>query len=119
VELLVGGERLTVPVASAGTVPGGRVRLLVRPEWGRLDGPLPGRVTAVRYRGADTDYRLETQVGAVEVRERGAPRAAVGAAVGWAIDRGWLLARPSVETSVEERAPIPASAPDPSAPVAR
>jgi ABC-type Fe3+/spermidine/putrescine transport system ATPase subunit len=91
VEVSTADRTLTVPIAAAGAVHSGPCRLLMRPEWGALGGPLPGRVTAVRYRGADTDYRLETPVGTVEVRERGAPRAAVGSPTGWTLTRGWLL----------------------------
>jgi iron(III) transport system ATP-binding protein len=91
VEVSTADGTLTVPIAAAGAMHSGPCRLLMRPEWGELGGPLPGRVTAVRYRGADTDYRLETPVGTVEVRERGAPRAAVGSRTGWTLTRGWLL----------------------------
>jgi ABC-type Fe3+/spermidine/putrescine transport system ATPase subunit len=109
ITLAVVGEEVTV--AAEGAEPGqvGVVRVLVRPEWGRLGGPLPGRVAAVRYRGADTDYRLDTPVGVVEVRERGAPRAGVGDGRGWTLDRAWLLSAGTTR----------ASAPDPSAPVER
>jgi hypothetical protein len=114
----VGGARVTVPVAAAPAVRAGLAEVLLRPEWARLGGPLPGRVTAVRYRGADTDYRLETPVGTVEVRERGAPRAGVGAATGWAVERAWLLvggeAEPSLDGSSSTTA-TPASALDRSA----
>ncbi len=92
VRLDVAGVVVTadVPPGSAGE---GRVRsVLVRPEWARLDGPLAGRVSAVRFRGPHTDYRLDTPVGPVEVREAGPPRAAVGDPTGWAVQRVWLFA---------------------------
>ncbi len=109
VTLAVAGEEVTVSADGVAVGRAGVVRVLVRPEWGRLGGPLPGRVAAVRYRGADTDYRLDTPVGVVEVRERGAARADVGDASGWTLDRAWLL--PSGTS--------PASALDPSVPAGR
>ena len=89
VEVHVGGVA-TRPVVPLGAVAGGG-RLLVRPEWARLGGPLPGRVTAVRFRGPHTDYRLDTPAGPVEVREPGPARAAVGDVPGWQLDRAWPL----------------------------
>jgi ABC-type Fe3+/spermidine/putrescine transport system ATPase subunit len=81
------------PVVPPGVAGSGR--LLVRPEWARLGGPLPGRVTAVRFRGPHTDYRLDTPAGQVEVREAGPARAVVGEVTGWSLDRAWRLdARP-------------------------
>ena len=68
-----------------------RATVLVRPEWARLGGPLPGRVVGVRYRGSDTDYRLDTPAGHLHVRARGRPRARVGEAPGATVDRVWLL----------------------------
>ena len=91
ITLAVAGKEVTVSADGVTAGRAGVVRVLVRPEWGRLGGPLPGRVAAVRYRGADTDYRLDTPAGVVEVRERGAARADVGDAAGWTLDRAWLL----------------------------
>jgi ABC-type sugar transport system ATPase subunit len=93
VRVSVGDASVTVP---CGSVPGrsGLGLVLVRPEWGGLGGPLAGRVAAVRYRGSDTDYRLDTPAGTVEVREPGGPRARVGEATGWSLRRAWLLGRP-------------------------
>ena len=101
----------TVTVAASGQdVPGrGVAAVLVRPEWARLGGELPGRVVSVRFRGADTDYRLDTPAGLVDVRERGAPRARAGEATGWTLDRVWLL----------DPAVSPTSSQDPSAPLGR
>ena len=106
---MVAGYPHLLPIEAAGPLPAGPARLLLRPEWGRLGGPLPGRVVAVRYRGADTDYRLDTPLGSVEVRERGIPRTEVGAAPGWALSHAWLL-----DGNVSR-----GSAPDRSAPVGR
>jgi ABC-type Fe3+/spermidine/putrescine transport system ATPase subunit len=90
VEVRIGGACMLVPAAGAGAVPDGPLRVLVRPEWAHLGGPFPGRVTSVRYRGADTDYRLDTPAGTLEVRERGAPSAAVGSSPGWGLSRVWV-----------------------------
>jgi iron(III) transport system ATP-binding protein len=117
-EISVAGAASIIPIAASEPVRAGPARILVRPEWGRLGGPLPGRVTAVRYRGADTDYRLDTPVGSVEVRERGAPRTGVGTSPGWGLERAWLLPQRDPDGAALRPA-TPASAPDPSAPVGR
>jgi ABC-type Fe3+/spermidine/putrescine transport system ATPase subunit len=103
VELDVAGVvvRAAVPV---GTEPGAGA-VLVRPEWARLGGPLAGRVVAVRFRGPHTDYRLDTPVGDVEVRETGAPRAAAGDPAGWDLDRVWLLREPAGVSRYSVRVP--------------
>jgi ABC-type Fe3+/spermidine/putrescine transport system ATPase subunit len=93
----VAGTILTVQAAAGATVGPGPARVLVRPEWASLGGPLAGRVTAVRYRGSDTDYRLDTPVGTVDVRDPGAPRTDVGASTGWTLHRAWLLAESSTD----------------------
>jgi len=90
VTLAVAGGEVRVNADGAGAARAGLARVLIRPEWARLGGPLPGRVSAVRFRGSDTDYRLETPAGTVEVRERGAPRAEAGDPTGWTLDRAWL-----------------------------
>jgi ABC-type Fe3+/spermidine/putrescine transport system ATPase subunit len=91
VEVDVAGVVATPRVSAATVVAGGPASVLVRPEWARLGGPLAGRVTGVRFRGPHTDYRLETPAGPVEVRETGAPRAAVGSPTGWSLERVCLL----------------------------
>lgn len=103
-----------VPVAGA-------ARAVLRPEWAHLGGEIQGRVIGVRFRGADTDYRLQTPAGTVEIRQRGGPTAQRDALVTWGIDRAWLLA--TGETGEGEDlpqstagSPSPRSAPDPSAP---
>lgn len=106
ITLAVANTEVIVPRDGARS-PGRPARALVRPEWGRLGGALPGRVMAVRYRGSDTDYRLDTPAGVVEVREPGVPRAAVGDAAGWTLTRVWLL---------PDAGATPASAPDLSVP---
>jgi iron(III) transport system ATP-binding protein len=69
----------------------GRVRLLVRPDWVSVDGPLPGEVEEVMFRGPYTDYRVRTESGILDVRLAGPPRMEAGARRGWSIDRGWVL----------------------------
>jgi ABC-type Fe3+/spermidine/putrescine transport system ATPase subunit len=66
---------------------------LVRPEWAGLGGPFTGVLDRVWYRGGRTEYRLNTAAGPLVLSEAGAPRAAVGAAVGWDIRRVHLLPR--------------------------
>lgn len=129
-DLEVAGHRIEVAAGTAGEARAGRALGLVRPEWARLGGPLPGRVVAVRYRGPETDYRLETPAGTVEVREPGVPRARVGDTPGWTLHRVWLLpagtdpgpppvAAQPVEDPVQALGPIRAPAPARSAPPAR
>lgn len=67
------------------------VQLLVRPDWASLGGPLSGHVSAVRYRGWHTDYRLATPCGVVTISERGAPSHGHGDEVGWSLHRAWPL----------------------------
>ena len=69
----------------------GPARLLVRPDWGKLGGPLAAVVTRVLYRGAHTDYHLATAAGEVALREMGAPRAHSGEPLTWSLDRVWVL----------------------------
>ncbi len=88
----------TVPVRLADGDPSpasrrpGAVRLLVRPDWIVLEGDLPATVTAAWFRGAHTDYRLETPSGeTLELRRPGPPVAGPGDAVRWGMERAWLL----------------------------
>ena len=86
IALDVGGETVDVP---GGGVAGGTA--LVRPDWIALGGPLQGKVDHVWYRGPHTDYRLDTPLGFVEVREHGPPQAAAGDVTGWTLQRVWLI----------------------------
>lgn len=84
----------------------GLCRLLVRPGWASLGGPLPGRLTTVWFRGPHSDHLLETRWGSVLVREPGAPRVRVGEQVPWTLERTWLLrdaesAQPSTSAGPE------------------
>ncbi|MDT4894659.1 MAG: iron(III) transport system ATP-binding protein [Pseudonocardiales bacterium] len=66
-------------------------RLLVRPDWVRVGGPLRARVAAVAFAGPHTDYLLASAIGEVLLRLPGPPAHAVGSALPWAIDRAWAL----------------------------
>jgi ABC-type Fe3+/spermidine/putrescine transport system ATPase subunit len=66
-------------------------RYLVRPDWVRFGGPLSATVSDVRYRGTHTDYRLQTGLGTVSLRELGSPRFAATADVDCAIERVWRM----------------------------
>jgi ABC-type Fe3+/spermidine/putrescine transport system ATPase subunit len=82
--------RLTGP-ASVIDAPDGSGRLLLRPGWARLGGPLEGRLRAVRFRGPHSDHLVETPLGEVLVREPGPPRHRVGACTGWTLLHGWPI----------------------------
>jgi iron(III) transport system ATP-binding protein len=70
----------------------GPVRLvLLRPDWVELDGPLSGRVAAVRYRGPYTDVIVDSPAGEVLAREPGTSRRRPGEPVSWAATRVWVL----------------------------
>ena len=64
--------RLTGP-ASVIDAPDGGGRLLVRPGWAWLGGPLEAEVRAVWFRGPHTDYLLVASLGELLVREPGPP----------------------------------------------
>ncbi len=80
----------TVALPGVATASGPR-RLLLRPDWVALDGDLPAVVRGAWYRGPHTDYRLETPAGSVAVRVAGPQRLAIGASVGWRIERAWPI----------------------------
>jgi ABC-type Fe3+/spermidine/putrescine transport system ATPase subunit len=64
---------------------------VVRPEWARLGGDLPGRIATVAYRGLHTEYGLETPAGTIGLYEPGPPRAAPGDGCTWRLERAWLV----------------------------
>ena len=80
--------RLTGP-ASVIDAPDGGGRLLVRPGWACLGGPLDAEVRGVRFRGPHSDYLAATAFGDLLIREPGPPRRPVGARVGWTLLHGW------------------------------
>lgn len=91
-EIDVAGVRIRVArtAAQSRTPAAGSVRLLVRPDWAALGGPLPGRVVLVRFQGSHTDVDLATPAGEVTVRRPGPPSVAVGDEPGWTLVRAYL-----------------------------
>jgi iron(III) transport system ATP-binding protein len=83
--------RLTGP-ASVIDAPDGAGRLLVRPGWAHLGGPLEGRLRAVHFRGPHSDHLVETALGEVLIREPGPPRLPIDACTGWTLVHGWPMA---------------------------
>jgi iron(III) transport system ATP-binding protein len=71
--------------------PEGAEWALLRPDWARVGGELPGRVVSAAFRGTHTDYVLDTPAGQVTIREPGVPKAGRGDAPGWQLGRAWLL----------------------------
>jgi ABC-type Fe3+/spermidine/putrescine transport system ATPase subunit len=80
--------RLTGP-ASVLDADGGPV--LVRPGWARLNGPLPGRLREVWFRGPHSDHLVATAMGDLLIREPGAPCGVPGDDVSWSLLRSWPL----------------------------
>lgn len=91
IELTLVDHALSTDGGAADDLDVGPALALVRPDWTHLDGPLPGTVARVSYRGPHTDYRLETPAGAVTVRASGTPRVAAGGSVTWGLLRAWLV----------------------------
>ena len=89
-------DGVTADVAVDGQVGAGLA--VVRPEWARLGGELPGRIVTVAYRGVHTEYGLETRAGTVGLFEPGPPRAAPGDACSWRLERAWLVGEPGEAT---------------------
>jgi ABC-type Fe3+/spermidine/putrescine transport system ATPase subunit len=86
--------RLTGP-ASVIDAPDGDGRVLVRPGWACLGGPLEGRLRGVWFLGPHSDHLVDTPLGEVLIRADGPPRIAVGACVGWTLARSWPLSEPA------------------------
>ncbi len=96
----VSGGQLAVDLGDGvQQVPGGgadpgrprRANILLRPDWISLDGPTPGRVCSRAFRGAHTDYRLDTALGPVQLQLPGPPRHAVGETLRWGLRQAWVL----------------------------
>jgi len=85
--------RLTGPAAAIRGPDRDAPWLVVRPEWTSLGGDLDGRVYDVRYRGAHTDYSLDTGLGRVVVRDDRPPMLAIGEQTSWSIRRSWALSK--------------------------
>lgn len=98
VDLALGGATVTVAVSGARALPDEDaprpVRILVRPDWASLGGPLAAVVESVAFRGTHTDYRLASAVGTVGIRRGGPPTASAGDRIGWTLDRVWLIESP-------------------------
>ncbi len=62
-------------------------RIMFRPEWAAPFGRIPGTVLSTSYRGAHTDYRLDTPVGPILARAPGPPDANRGESIGWTLAR--------------------------------
>lgn len=96
--------RLTGPacVLDAGTLPGPKAGaqagpVLVRPDWVRLGGDLPGRVESVRYRGPHTDLVVAVLGGQLLVSCPGPPRRQAGERVGLTVTQTWPMASQTAE----------------------
>ncbi len=63
--------------------------VLIRPEWAHLGGERAGRVHDVWFQGAHTDYLLDTDHGALLLRQGGEPQHGRGDPVTWGIHRSW------------------------------
>ncbi|MEP6599922.1 MAG: ABC transporter ATP-binding protein [Actinomycetota bacterium] len=68
--------------------------LLVRPDWAREGGPLRGRITAIGFRGAHTDYHVTTPGGPMLLHLPGPPRHAAGESLSWTLERAWVVDGP-------------------------
>lgn len=77
----------------APTVTGSGDEAIVRPEWVVGGGPLDGMIDRVYYRGARTEYRLDTPIGAVTMAEIGPVGRQVGETVRWGVRRAHLVSR--------------------------
>lgn len=80
--------RLTGPASVLDTERG---RVLVRPGWARLEGPMEGSVHQVLFRGPHSDLVVATAMGEVLIREPGAPTVRSGDLVTWSLHRSWPL----------------------------
>jgi ABC-type Fe3+/spermidine/putrescine transport system ATPase subunit len=94
IAIVVGGTETSIDLeAAAGIDPAasGAARLLVRPDWAELGGPLSGIVRSVRFRGGHTDVTVATDGGEVTIRRVGGAAPAVGTSTGWRLRRAWRL----------------------------
>ncbi|MGI8870416.1 MAG: ABC transporter ATP-binding protein [Mycobacteriales bacterium] len=97
------GDARTTAAASGIVRAGPEARaLVVRPEWTCPDGPLRGRIEAVWFRGAHTDYEVRSAGGSVTVRASGVPRHGVGDLMAWGIRRVWVLPDADVARSAAQ-----------------
>lgn len=66
-------------------------QVLVRPDWVRLDGDLPGRIETVRYRGPHTDHVVSVPGGHLLATSPGPPRLRAGDPVGVTVTHCWPM----------------------------
>jgi iron(III) transport system ATP-binding protein len=66
-------------------------QVLVRPDWVRLDGDLPGWVETVRYRGPHTDHVVSVPGGHLLATSPGPPRLRAGEPVGVTVTHCWPM----------------------------
>ena len=88
-------------------------RCLVRPEWAAPEGPRPGRLAAVRFRGPWSDLVVDTDAGQVLLREPGRTTRRVGEPVSWRLLRSWPLPAAVRPPSAPRPAPQPSTAAGP------
>jgi len=92
-EIDVAGVRVRAIVDDPdATAAPGPARLLVRPDWASLGGPLPGVVSGVRFHGSHTDIDLATPAGDLTIRRPGPPSVVAGDTPGWTLVRARRLA---------------------------
>jgi ABC-type Fe3+/spermidine/putrescine transport system ATPase subunit len=91
VSVRIGDDQITVAGGAAPGCRNGAGVALVRADWARLGGPLPGVVEQTWYRGPHTDYRLASDAGTLDLREPGGPTAHAGERVGWELRQVWLV----------------------------
>jgi ABC-type Fe3+/spermidine/putrescine transport system ATPase subunit len=94
VAAVIAGVPVVVAQGEGGSGSAARAAVLVRPGWAALGGSIPGTIRQVWYRGAHTDYRLDSPAGPVIIRQDGSPRARAGERVSWTLQRGWIIDRP-------------------------
>jgi ABC-type Fe3+/spermidine/putrescine transport system ATPase subunit len=76
---------------TAGDPDESRGQTLIRPDWVVFDGPIEATVESLAYRGSHTDYRLETSLGGLLLREAGPPRWSSGTRTSCRITRRWRM----------------------------
>jgi ABC-type Fe3+/spermidine/putrescine transport system ATPase subunit len=89
IDVVVGGVDLRV--AGGTSVAAGECRLVVRPDWAVLGGPMTGVVEQIRYDGPHSDYTVAFDGGFVVIRRAGPPALEVGDRTGWALTKAWAL----------------------------
>ncbi len=81
-------------------------QVLVRPDWVRLDGDMPGRVETVRYRGPHTDHVISVLGGHLLATSPGPPRLSAGEPVGVTVTQCWPMPAPPQAAAETGRLPL-------------